>query len=61
MARRHMIIRHHRAQLATAAATIRNNGHDNPDAVYSGRGPFTAADILSHAWWQTPSIFSTAP
>ena len=47
MARRHMI-RYGTTpeQLATAAATIRNNGHDNPDAVYSGRGPFTAADIL---------------
>ena len=22
------------------------NGHDNPDAVYSGRGPFTPADTL---------------
>jgi acetyl-CoA acetyltransferase len=28
------------------AATIRNNGHVNPDAVYSGRGPFTAQDVL---------------
>jgi acetyl-CoA acetyltransferase len=29
------------------AATIRNNGHDNPDAVYFGKGPFTPDDILS--------------
>ena len=33
-------------QLATVAATIRNNGHVNPEAVYYGRGPFTAQDIL---------------
>ncbi|TVZ02163.1 thiolase family protein [Trebonia kvetii] len=34
-------------QLAEVAATIRNNGHVNPDAVYYGRGPFTPADILA--------------
>ena len=33
-------------QLAEVAATIRNNGHVNPEAVYSGRGPFTPQDIL---------------
>jgi len=33
-------------QLAEVAATIRNNGHINPQAVYSGRGPFTPQDIL---------------
>jgi len=33
-------------QLAEVAATIRNNGHVNPEAVFSGRGPFTAQDIL---------------
>ncbi len=33
-------------QMATVAATIRNNGHVHPDAVYRGRGPFTADDIL---------------
>ncbi len=33
-------------QLAKVAATIRNNGHVNPDAVYYGRGPFTPQDIL---------------
>ena len=32
--------------LAAVAATIRNNGHVNPDAVYHGRGPFTTSDIL---------------
>jgi acetyl-CoA acetyltransferase len=34
-------------QMAQAAATIRNHGHGNPEAVYFGRGPFTADDILS--------------
>jgi acetyl-CoA acetyltransferase len=34
-------------QFAEVAATIRNNGHVNPDAVYYGRGPFTAADVLA--------------
>jgi acetyl-CoA acetyltransferase len=48
MARRHMIeFGTTPEQLATVAATIRNNGHAHPDAVYSGRGPFTAADILA--------------
>jgi acetyl-CoA acetyltransferase len=47
MARRHMITYGTTPQqLATVAATIRNNGHDNPDAVYSGNGPFAPADIL---------------
>jgi acetyl-CoA acetyltransferase len=32
--------------LATVAATIRNNGHVHPDAVYNGRGPYTPQDIL---------------
>ncbi|GAA3146800.1 thiolase family protein [Planomonospora alba] len=34
-------------QLAEVAATIRNNGHVNPEAVYHGRGPYTPADILA--------------
>jgi acetyl-CoA acetyltransferase len=34
-------------QLAEVAATIRNNGHVNPDAVYHGKGPFTPADVLA--------------
>ena len=47
MARRHMLkYGTTREQLALAAATIRNNGHVNPEAVYYGRGPFTPADIL---------------
>jgi acetyl-CoA acetyltransferase len=33
-------------QLAKVSATIRNNGHANPEAVYYGRGPFTPQDIL---------------
>jgi acetyl-CoA acetyltransferase len=47
MARRHMLTYGTtREQLALAAATVRNNGHVNPEAVYFGRGPFTADDIL---------------
>jgi len=47
IARRHM----HRfgtppEALATVAATIRNNGHVNPEACYFGRGPFSVQDIL---------------
>jgi acetyl-CoA acetyltransferase len=34
-------------QLAHVSATIRNNGHVNPEAVYHGRGPFTAEDVLA--------------
>ena len=48
MARRHMIDYGTTSeQLATVAAIIRNNGHAHPGAVYSGRGPFTADDILA--------------
>jgi acetyl-CoA acetyltransferase len=48
MARRHMVtFGTTPEQLATVAATIRTNGHVNPAAVYHGRGPFTAADILA--------------
>ena len=32
--------------MATAAATIRNNGSVNPEACYYGRGPYTAQDVL---------------
>ncbi|MDI2126056.1 thiolase family protein [Yinghuangia seranimata] len=46
IARRHMIeYGTTEDQLAVVAATIRNNGHVNPDAVYHGRGPYTPADI----------------
>jgi acetyl-CoA acetyltransferase len=48
VARRHMDMYGTRPEhLATVAATIRNNGHVNPEAVYYGRGPFTADDILA--------------
>ncbi|MEY2570593.1 MAG: hypothetical protein QOE63_943, partial [Acidimicrobiaceae bacterium] len=33
-------------QMADVAATIRNNGHVNPEAIYYDRGPFTAQDVL---------------
>jgi acetyl-CoA acetyltransferase len=47
MARRHILMYGTSPnQMATVAATIRNNGHVNPDAVYHGRGPFTPKDIL---------------
>ncbi len=47
MARRHMLMHGTTPeQLATVAATIRNNGHINPEAVYHGRGPFTVETIL---------------
>ena len=47
IARRHMHVYGTKPEpLATVAATIRNNGHVNPEAVYYGRGPFTAEDIL---------------
>jgi acetyl-CoA acetyltransferase len=48
IARRHMDVYGTRPEhLATVAATIRNNGHANPQAVYFGRGPFTADDVLA--------------
>jgi acetyl-CoA acetyltransferase len=34
-------------KIAHVAAVIRNNGSRNPEAVYYGRGPFTAQDILN--------------
>ena len=34
-------------QMATVAATVRNNGHVNPEAIYYDRGPFTVDDILA--------------
>ena len=42
----HAPLRHPPEALATVAATIRNNGHVNPEACYFGRGPFTVQDIL---------------
>ena len=48
MARRHMVTYGTTPeQLASVAATIRTNGHVNPDAVYHDRGPFSPADILA--------------
>ncbi len=48
VARRHMEMYGTKPEhLATVAATIRNNGHINPEAVYYGRGPFTVDDILN--------------
>jgi acetyl-CoA acetyltransferase len=47
IARRHMeLFGTTPEQLAKVAATIRNNGHANPEAVYFGRGPFASDDIL---------------
>ncbi|HXZ61713.1 MAG TPA: thiolase family protein [Acidimicrobiales bacterium] len=48
MARRHMLTfgtTEH--QLASAAAVVRNNGDVNPEALYCGRRPFSADDILA--------------
>ena len=36
-----------REQLSIVAATIRNNGDRNPEAVYYGRGPFKPEDITA--------------
>jgi len=48
VARRHMLtFGTTPEQLATVAATIRNNGHVNPKAVYFGRGPYTVDDVLA--------------
>lgn len=48
VARRHMITYGTTPeQLALVAATIRNNGHHNPEAVYYRRGPYKPADILA--------------
>jgi acetyl-CoA acetyltransferase len=46
IARRHMhVYGTTREQLSIVAATIRNNGSRNPEAVYYQRGPFTPGDI----------------
>jgi acetyl-CoA acetyltransferase len=42
------------AKVAHVAAVIRNNGARNPEAVYYGRGPFTADDILSSRMIASP-------
>ena len=43
----HEVGEHARYAMADVAASTRNFGSINPDAVYSGRGPFTAEDVLS--------------
>lgn len=48
IARRHMeVYGTTREQLSIVAATIRNNGSANPEAVYAGRGPFSPDDITA--------------
>lgn len=48
IARRHMhTYGTTREQLSIVAATIRNNGSRNPEAVYYQRGPFTPDDITA--------------
>ena len=48
IARRHMhVYGTTREQLSIVAATIRNNGSHNPEAVYYQRGPFTPDDITA--------------
>jgi len=48
IARRHMhVYGTTREQLSIVAATIRNNGSRNPEAVYYRRGPFTPGDITA--------------
>lgn len=48
VARRHMhVYGTTREQLSIVAATIRNNGSRNPEAVYYQRGPFTPDDITA--------------
>lgn len=41
-------------QLAEVAATIRNNGSTNPEAMMYGRGPYTAEDVLASRMVATP-------
>jgi acetyl-CoA acetyltransferase len=48
IARRHMhVFGTTREQMSMVAATIRNNGARNPEAVYYQRGPFTPDDITA--------------
>ncbi len=42
------------AQIAHVAAVIRNNGSRNPEAIYHGKGPFTAEDILASRMIASP-------
>jgi acetyl-CoA acetyltransferase len=55
MAKRHMLtFGTTPEQMAVVAATIRNNGHINPGAVYFERGPFTPEDILTSRFIAEP-------
>jgi acetyl-CoA acetyltransferase len=48
VARRHMIeYGTSSLEMATAAAVIRNNGSVNPEAVFFGKGPYTAEDVVN--------------
>ena len=48
IARRHMhVYGTTREQMSMVAATIRNNGSQNPEAIYYQRGPFTPDDITA--------------
>lgn len=48
VAQRHLArFPHARQGMAEIAATIRNVGSTNPDAVMYGRGPYTAEDVLA--------------
>lgn len=48
IARRHMhVYGTTRDQLSIVAATVRNNGSNNPEAVYYQRGPFAPEDITA--------------
>jgi acetyl-CoA acetyltransferase len=41
-------------QIATAAATIRNHGHVNPEATMFGAGPYTVEDVLQSRYISEP-------
>jgi acetyl-CoA acetyltransferase len=41
-------------KIAHVAATIRNHGHVNPEAVMFGKGPYTVADILASPMIASP-------
>nr|WP_155910923.1 MULTISPECIES: thiolase family protein [unclassified Mycolicibacterium] len=41
-------------QMSAVAATVRNNGHINPEAVMYGRGPYTVADVLASPMLASP-------
>ena len=57
----HAPLRHHARGLATVAATIRNNGHVNPEAVLLRPGAVHACRTSSTAAWSpTRSTSSTA-